>query len=764
MSIIFHNKKALVNNENKFLSVTPSVVGSKKFYRLKNSGSSSIICSSDGNKKLFASTGELKEVVFVDLIPDNAWVKHTTAGQAHPRYDQYSASTKETGAHNASVLNEALRTAGPNKIVKIRTTANYPITLRDTDIATIEIINTTLDLNKSSLYTTDWKYSGVMFTLKEGNPKIENGTLCGSYDKGIGDVDYETATEVYFEHESLVSANAYTYDTAEVENIELMNAWGYALTDHGFPSIKTNTKSPFTPEGKSNSYVYSGIDSDGAIIYEVTIDSRKTYSSSVTRSFIAEWGKHKYIGAVGGLGYDYILSDKPITYKFYDANDVLLSEQHVTPRQGATFVPNAVVIKMYIYAMHGLFPNCKNSAPDFHTCMWDTDNTQLLVKNCKFHNNFALGMVGGSVETYVKNCESYCQGIPFIDSELSQHAKTGTVGFCDVEDVQTPKLTLDNVVSHDEKCLLMDGTYVCELINCTGKVGIYRGWKITATNHTGTILTMDNSSASTLQDLRLLQVKDIYLYGHNDFTHNPGNISNKTVNGPRLHTDGNPIYVPISEGSHYFPNFVIDIPEYSVNSYYWNTYDCSPIGRITAHDMSSTLRLLLTTIEINPYLNRPTHLIFNEYMRDTAGNNYGVLTAYGDIWGLDSNTMFLPNDHTIHNSIFNISDRKTYGNSIASGVSTALSGTYDNCTFNITGYEPFKAIAVGASTVALQFTNCTFSISGATLFYRNLFASGSTITFTNCTINGKNCASMTSTEIQNYIFTSKCDNLTIVCN
>lgn len=254
------------------------------------------------------------------------------------------------------------------------------------------------------------------------------------------------------------------------------------------------------------------------------------------------------------------------------------------------------------------------------------DGELLLIRNCTFHNSFALGMCGGNHPTYVKDCESYEQGKPFHNSTEGIHFTTGTVGFCDVEDLQTPIITLENVRSQREKSLLMDGSYTCKLINCTGLVWIYRGWDMEVYGHTGKILTMDNASAPTIEALRALQHKNMYLHDNIDFRQPVNGSTVRNVNVPRIFTDNQPILTDMTAYAHYFDNFIINTG-YSVNSYYWNQDDCAPNGVINATEMTDSLRLLLSTKEINPYTGKPTHLIFNEQMSGSAGQRGGALYA-----------------------------------------------------------------------------------------------------------------------------------------
>lgn len=689
-----------------------------------------------------------EDEILVTLAADDAWWSFEEEPEkGHPNYCGYSDATKAKGVANAKALNDAIAAAPAGATLKIAAAGKYPITFAGNDITYVNLKDVKLDLNGATLYTAEEYHQGSMFRMRGDAPEIYNGRLSGSYDHDTTD---------YRELESLIDARGYEYNTCKIHDLELMNAWGYAIKDQGWPSIDCPVGymqpadgrsiwrvNPFTPEGTYGYYMeFDKNENYGT----------NTYVAAFKQAFVS--GNYKYLAGIGGVGYNYILSDEPFKYEFY-GDGTLLSSVTATPRVPVEIPTGATKFRIYILAKYGTYPNGKSSAPDFKIGLFNYSCDKLTIENCKFHHDFALGVCGGSVRTLIKDCESWGNGKPFSDSPDSTHFKTGTVGFCDVEDLQTPYIEFENVNSHDEKSLLMDGSYEAKVKNCHGLVWMYRGWNMTAENHTGDVRWMSADLYKTLT-----------FDGENNNL-NIVNNDNTTVIAKNMTVNSDRVVKCMDTTAWKYDNADITVPAYTVNSYYW--LGCAPNCKLTCVNMGGSFRLLMNMIETNPYTGKPTRLEFHQTMDAAYAARCGVIAAYqGDLWGLDSDTMFFANGYTVHNSKFAIKDVKTYEQPVAEACVTPLSGTYDNCEFDIDSQYPFRVSAKAAiptTSIVAKFKDCTFTMAGSAKLYRMAdgfnWSPNSVITFENCTINGKATSAMTDDEIRAFVTDSTSTNVTI---
>ena len=582
--------------------------------------------------------------------------------------------------------------------------------------------NVTLDLNGACLHPVTRKSTGLLI-MKGKFPVIKNGELYGSFN-----VDNYTPSGDSYESESLIRLQL--YENALVENVELHNDWGYAI-------------STLEPTWDVDAVRKGG--------FAVTAVSSSTELSSESNEYVSAYitipSGYLYTCAYGGVGYNYIISRGDVKYSFYDDSNTFISSVSNTPRIMVAIPSNATKMKIrtssyddYIQTNVGFYKinvNC------------------FTVNNCCFHNNRSLGMIGMPYGiTKVLNCTSYEQGKPKKDSARN----TNTTGFIDIEDYASPIFIMDNCTSEDEIHLAMLGAYKIHVSNCVGSIGVYRGWNANITNCTGTIwaiseytLTNINVSNCTFyrqgtESINWIGTNNTFINCHpSDFskefnftfikTHKTTGDLTPKINTRVVGKMFNPCtrtgnagisLLSVKKGSKFTiawcPGFATEF-EYYLDKNGNKKYYLDDEG---LHKPSNG-----KVSEEGTVTDGCTYYTFKPF----DSNSYGTMKVYGNSYGITSTVPIYPNSYTIHDSVF-----KPIGNfGAGTAEDDSWTGEYENCTFNLSRGCMFYASSKKLTTDngQLIFRNCTINNTNNYLFKSNMTnLSGKTynIKFINCTI------------------------------
>lgn len=655
----------------------------------------------------------------IRLLSDNSYVpQEDTESSSAPSY-QYSDETYDIAEMNSLHLNSAIEAAASNEQYIRLETGIYPV------IPSIILKDCVLDLNGSILYNVEYQSNQPLIVLSGENSCVKNGEIVGSYDRADDESGY-----AFWESEALIATDAYHYTKASVENCNLHNCWGYAIrttggVDYRCPTSYIKDKSAEIIDNETTAWTIS---------CDVSNANGKTLKELIDHIY-----DYKYIVAYGGYGYSYIISDSKIKYSFYDKNGDLISECYEVPRIPVEIPDGMVKFTITTYDVNSSIKGVESEFRDYFFGVCNYKPESFTISNCKIHNNSSLGCANFDGNTYIYDTEFYEQGKPRHSATMT---KRNTIGAIDIEDVQTPYLYMENCDAHNDRCLLMDGSYEAKLQHCIGRVSAYRGWNLDVSDHVGYV------GHSNVSVMKWIYVNGLYV--------NDSHVYSTIVNPARIVS--NNITSPICNALQYYNGFVCHM-NYTTNTYKWNNTDSAPNGTLYGDDLTSTPRLQLATVEKNPYTGVQTNLklIFN--MADGRGNVHGSLPVSGDCYYITSNTPVLPNGHVINRSTFNICDLKTYNGPTSALTIAAFSGGYNECEFTLKNYPFFRSTAkvAGSNPVIVTFEQCNFHIIGTTLFdYK--FPAGSIVTFINCELNGDSMIDLSIENVNNLIF-SNSDNV-----
>lgn len=339
-------------------------------------------------------------------------------------------SLGDDGETNTKVINEALKTSN----VKINP-GTYPIS------PGIVINGKTLDLRESHLISTKRFYSGTYIVLCGVSPCIRNGILSGLYVAAPGEEGYQQ-----FEGECAIGLPVGGYTNAIIEDITLDHWCGAGVGSSGSNLLDEAASVRHTTP-------YTAPD-DGWFRFDLTDGFR-------------------YITARHAIGYNYFISESNVIYHFVNRFGDVICEASGIPGEPIERPTDAVAViaktDLPTYVRYGLFE-------------YLYDNTVSIMR-CKFICNQRLGIANLAGDSLVKDCISRSNGFPREDHTGISHWDSSTSGFIDIEDIQTPRLTIENCSSENENLNIASRAYYLTVINSPKLTATaYDGWHVKARN------------------------------------------------------------------------------------------------------------------------------------------------------------------------------------------------------------------------------------------------------------------------------------------
>ena len=496
--------------------------------------------------------------------------------------------------------------------------------------------------------------------------KGEAPEICNGELEGSYDLADDEEGYEFFEKESLIFP--YGVNDAYIHHMELHNNWGYCIST-GTETEKTTHYVGTATRLVPNNDIYFQTDA---------IEIPEGY---------------KYVTASSGIGYNRIISTADVYYYFFDEAGSKIRESHAVPKARIAIPNGAKTVKIItklddetFLAYNVYFTNYRES---------------LTVSYCKFRNFHSLGLAGFEGPTNIVGCSFIESGKPRSNANGTGRATTGGV---DIEDTPCPEFYMANCYSRDCAKLLMFGGYKGVVTNCIGdQIGAYRGWQLDISDcNISNLYTMGSYIRLTVNGVHADQV-DIKEANRKDVS---GSISTNSF--------------PLNPSLDCFDSFLVKVGNHNIT------------GGMVSGVLNGKIKSV-TTGDIRWKGFAPakgSHVVIDEtVIGDRSKNFYGILKVTGDSYGIESNTAFLPNGYTIHDSTFTIDDLK-------SGYMTEveLSGAFQNCVFNLTGATYFKNSNGRCSNpIDLTFTNCVINNADNHLFNFVPHAGG-TVTFKNCTI------------------------------
>ena len=340
------------------------------------------------------------------------------------------ALTDTDGELNTQLINDAL------KLHNVKLLAGtYPFA------PGVVVNGRILDLCGSHLISTKRFYSGTYIVLCGVSPCIRNGILSGLYVAAPGEEGYRQ-----FEGECAIGLPVGGYTNAIIEDITLDHWCGAGVGSSGSNLLDEAASVRHTTP-------YTAPD-DGWFRFDLTDGFR-------------------YITARHAIGYNYFISESNVIYHFVNRFGDVICEASGIPGEPIERPTDAVAViaktDLPTYVRYGLFE-------------YLYDNTVSIMR-CKFICNQRLGIANLAGDSLVKDCISRSNGFPREDHTGISHWDSSTSGFIDIEDIQTPRLTIDNCSSENENLNIASRAYYLTVINSPKLTATaYDGWHVKARN------------------------------------------------------------------------------------------------------------------------------------------------------------------------------------------------------------------------------------------------------------------------------------------
>lgn len=582
-----------------------------------------------------------------------------------PKNNLISITLVEDEVENNFIITEAL-SRGDVIISNPGTFIVYP---------TIVVDSRKLDLNGSRLVCSKAAYGGALITLCGSNPQVVNGQLSGLYHAAPGEpdylhVEYLDANGDQIPIDSTIYLPSGAFEKAVIDNVKLDHCCGYTICNGGDKYL-------------SDTYCIRHVTSK-----EATKDGWQTFPLTLG---------YQYVTARHAIGYNYCISSDPVQYIFIDADGTMSEIYYGVPGEAIKVPTGSIAVQTKTsgkYVQYGVFE-------------YKYDNS-LTISNCDLYCNQRLAIANLPGVSVIKNCRSWSNGYPRED-HTGITWDSSTSGFIDIEDVQSPYLSVINCTSSNENLGVASRAYNLYVEDCSLSVCAYGGWEVEVHNHKGRVC---HNSVTVPTKIRVYNSKLV-------------NMHQAKINSNNFFMDDNTT-VELSTALNQIRNFkcIVD------NSYVKSM--CIYLNDVVVGKIYET---------VSGWFSLGTKQGSDLEIVVPPDEKYEVNGASGDCWGIKMNSLVLPNGHTIHDSQFYLDVQRMNALSGPSYSRPLFNGTYENCKFDVHIDEPFISRAIGFDApISLIFTDCNFTIDDGLVLIRGSMGglvSGSSIVYNNCTLNGE---------------------------
>lgn len=557
----------------------------------------------------------------------------------------------EDPIENRDVLNRALLRGD----VTIDDPGVYPIA------PGVVIDGRTLDLGGAQLIgSVTPLYNGAYIELRGQSPRIRNGRFSGHYSAAPGEPGYNRVEFYGIGIETAIGLPIGCFTDALIEGMTFDHVSGYVICPRGTPrNRRAAAKSP-TANGWQRFTLTPGC---------------------------------PLIAARHGIDYGTFISSEPVLYAFHAADGAVIETCHGIPGEAISVPDGAVEVGVLT----------SGNYVQYVLDEYEYDNS-LTIDGCIFKCNQRLGIANLPGISVVRDCISISNGYPRED-HTGITWDCSTTGFLDIEDVQSPELTVIRCTSENENLGIASRAYELLVDECRCPVSVYGGWNANIYDHVGRV-------GHSSDDVKT----EIMVYESN-------------LQG--------------MSGAHIGPNFVLTNSTIDLSS---ALNKIKGFNCVIGEDYVRSGCIYLDDVVVGTISGKDGWFELatkegSDLLIRVEADELAVRAAVSDCWGLDSNLLVLPNGHTIHKSRFVLDTPRMYKPMGPSTATAAFDGVYDGCKFEVTTDAPFTARAVRFDApITLVFRECDFGIDdGLTLIKgpQNGLIKGTTIRFESCTLNGR---------------------------
>ena len=500
-------------------------------------------------------------------------------------------------------------------------------------------------------------YDGAYIELRGQSPCLRNGSFAGHYSSAPGEAGYNHVEYDGIGIETAVGLPVGDFSDALIKGVTFEHVSGYVIC----------------PRGDSSAVRHM---------------SAMTWATDGWQRFSLT-PEYPLITARHGIGYGYQISTEPVRYRFYAEDGDLIGEASGIPGEAICVPDGAVEVGVLTSGEY----------VQYVLCEYKHDNS-LTIDGCVFRCNQRLGIVNLPGVSVVLDCVSVSNGYP-RENHTGITWDCSTTGFMDIEDVQSPRLTVIDCTSEGENLGVASRAYELVVDGCRCSVQVYGGWTADVYNHIGRVCHSDDhvKTRISVHESELLGMAGVHI-------------------GPKFEVENSVIELcPALNRIRGFNCVIGEEYARSVCVY----LDGVVHGRIFGRD---------------GWFELGTKDGSDLYIDVSADDTSSVRAAVSDCWGLSSNLLVIPNKHVIQECQFRLTEPRAYRQWITGIVADGFCGAYEDCDFTVTVDEPFRATAAWMDApVELTFRRCRFSVEGGLVLTRG-FKADSVIRFEGCTLGG----------------------------
>lgn len=329
------------------------------------------------------------------------------------------------GELNRDRLNELLLTADV-----VLTPGEYPLA------PGVRVHGHTLNLGGAHLISTERIFNGGFFTLTGVRPCLCNGRISGRYDAAPGEDGYIALEDPQTGSllESAVKLPVGGFTEALIDGVTFDHVSGYVIC----PSTAACSVRHFSP---------AEAPADGWCRFDLTPG-------------------YPYVTARHAVGYNYEISTAPVSYRFFAANGDQIGEASGIPGEAIRVPDGALAVDVLTsgaYVRYGLFEYLHDNS--------------LTIRGCTFRCNQRLAICNLPGVSVVEDCASVSNGYPREDHDGIRW-DSSTSGFIDIEDIQTPRLTVRDCASYAENLGVASRAYSLTVEDSPQlTTRLYGGWR-----------------------------------------------------------------------------------------------------------------------------------------------------------------------------------------------------------------------------------------------------------------------------------------------